>query len=116
MPLMLSTCGGDTSLRFLDPKGPVADAQRLHFYWVLWIVAILVAGPVFVLLPFFVWRYRYCNTIRYQLCSAEGVELAIPTHFSLTLASFDTGKPVLPRATSGSLSPTARRKVSHNNE
>lgn len=58
---MLSACAGSTHLSFLDPQGLVADAQRWHFYWVLGIMAVLVAGPVFLLLPFFVWRYRYGN-------------------------------------------------------
>lgn len=48
-------------LSFLDPQGPIADAQHSHFYWVTGIMAVLVAGPIFVLLPFFVWRYRYGN-------------------------------------------------------
>ncbi|MGH8234482.1 MAG: cytochrome o ubiquinol oxidase subunit II [Rhodanobacteraceae bacterium] len=39
----------------------MADAQRWHFYWVLGIMAILVAGPIFLVLPFFAWRYRYGN-------------------------------------------------------
>ena len=59
--LMLSACAGSTHLSFLDPQGPVADAQRSHFYWVLGIMAVLVAGPIFLLLPFFIWRYRYGN-------------------------------------------------------
>jgi cytochrome o ubiquinol oxidase subunit 2 len=58
---MLSACAGSTHLSFLDPQGPVADAQRWHFYWVLGILCILVAGPIFLLLPFFVWRYRYAS-------------------------------------------------------
>ncbi|HZX71655.1 MAG TPA: ubiquinol oxidase subunit II [Rhodanobacter sp.] len=58
---MLAACAGDTHLSFLNPQGPVADAQRWHFYWVLGIMAVLVAGPIFLLLPFFVWRYRYSN-------------------------------------------------------
>ncbi len=59
--LMLSACAGSTHLSFLDPQGPVADTQRWHFYWVLGIMAVLVAGPIFLLLPFFAWRYRYGN-------------------------------------------------------
>lgn len=59
--LMVSACSGSTHLSFLDPQGPVADAQRWHFYWVLGILAVFVAGPIFLLLPFFVWRYRYGN-------------------------------------------------------
>jgi cytochrome o ubiquinol oxidase subunit 2 len=59
--LMLGGCVGSTHMSFLDPQGPVADAQRWHFYWVLAIMAVLVAGPIFLLLPFFAWRYRYGN-------------------------------------------------------
>lgn len=61
--LMLSACAGSTHLSFLDPQGPVADAQRWHFYWVLGIMAVLVAGPIFLLLPLFIWRYRYGNKV-----------------------------------------------------
>lgn len=62
--LLLAGCGGSDHLSFLNPQGPVADAQRWHFYWVLGIMAILVAGPIFLLLPFFAWRYRYGNKRR----------------------------------------------------
>ena len=66
VPLMLVACGDNTHLTFLDPQGPVADAQRWHFYEVLGIMAVLVAGPIFLLLPFFAWRFRYGNkTSRY---------------------------------------------------
>ena len=57
--LMVSACSTATHLSFLDPQGPVADAQRWHFYWVLGIMAVLVAGPIFILTPFWAWRYRY---------------------------------------------------------
>ena len=57
--LMLGACVGNTHMSFLNPQGPVADAQRWHFYWVLGIMAVLVAGPIFVLTPFWAWRYRY---------------------------------------------------------
>lgn len=60
--LLLAACDGDTHLTFLNPQGPVADAQRWHFYQVLGIMTVLVAGPIFLLLPFFAWRYRYGNT------------------------------------------------------
>lgn len=59
---LLSACAGASPhMSFLDPQGPVADAQRLHFYWVLGVMAVLVAGPIFLVLPFFAWRYRYGN-------------------------------------------------------
>ncbi len=59
--LLLAACSTSTHLSFLDPQGPIADAQRWHFYEVLGVMAILVAGPIFLLLPIFVWRYRYGN-------------------------------------------------------
>ncbi len=59
MLMMLNACAGSKHLSFLDPQGPVAEAQRSHFYWVLGILAVFVAVPIFLLLPFFVWRYRY---------------------------------------------------------
>lgn len=58
-PWLLVACTGPTHLSFLDPQGTVAHAQRWHFYWVLTIMAVLVAAPIFVLLPFWAWRYRY---------------------------------------------------------
>lgn len=58
---MLASCHSDSHLSFLDPQGPIADFQRWHFYEVLGVMAVLVAGPIFLLLPFFAWRYRYGN-------------------------------------------------------
>lgn len=63
MALVLAACEGNTHLTFLNPQGPVADLQRWHFYEVLGIMTVLVAGPIFLLLPFFAWRYRYGNKI-----------------------------------------------------
>ena len=59
--LMHSGCVSSTHLSFLDPQDPVADAQRWQFYWVLAIMELLVTEPIFLQLPFFVWRYRYGN-------------------------------------------------------
>ncbi len=61
LALVLDGCTGNVHTSFLDPQGPVADVQRWHFYWVLGIMAVLVAGPIFLALPFFLWRYRYGN-------------------------------------------------------
>ncbi len=77
--LLLAACSSSTHLSFLDPQGPVADAQRWHFYEVLGVMTILVAGPIFLLLPFFVWRYRYGNqrpkyTPKWQF--SRGLEIA----------------------------------------
>jgi cytochrome o ubiquinol oxidase subunit 2 len=57
--LLLVACAGSTHLSFLDPQGPIAQQQRWHFYWVLAVMAVLVAAPIFLLLPFWAWRYRY---------------------------------------------------------
>ncbi|MGH8191760.1 MAG: hypothetical protein ACREP2_09970 [Rhodanobacteraceae bacterium] len=59
--LTLSACVGNEHMSFLDPQGPVAHAQMVHFYWVLGIMAVFVAGPIFLALPFILWRYRYTN-------------------------------------------------------
>lgn len=60
--LMLSSCIGNEHMSFLDPQGPVAHAEAVHFYWIVGIMAVFVAGPIFLALPFFLWRYRYGNT------------------------------------------------------
>jgi len=76
--LILAACGGNTHLSFLDPQGPIADAQRWHFYEVLGVMAVLVAAPIFVLLPFWAWRYRYGNKARkYTPRWAHSTPLAI---------------------------------------
>ncbi len=59
--LTLSACSGGSHLSFLDPQGPIADTQRWHFYDVLAVLVVLVAGPIFLLTPFWAWRYRYGN-------------------------------------------------------
>lgn len=57
--LVLSACSSERS-SFLDPAGPIAAAQRAHLIEVVaWtMIAIL---PVFILVPFLLWRYRYRN-------------------------------------------------------
>ena len=57
--LTLSSCAGDTHLSFLNPQGPVALMQRTHFLEMVALLAIFVALPLFVLIPWFAWRYRY---------------------------------------------------------
>ncbi len=56
---LLAGCSGDLHLSFLDPQGPVASAQRWHFFLVVAALVVFVAIPVFVLTPYFLWRYRY---------------------------------------------------------
>jgi cytochrome o ubiquinol oxidase subunit 2 len=57
--LTLSSCAGETHLSFLNPQGPVASIQRTHFLEMVALLAIFVALPIFVLIPWFAWRYRY---------------------------------------------------------
>lgn len=59
--LLVSGCSDNLHLSFLDPQGPVANAERWHFYVVLGIMTILVVGPIFLAMPFVLWRYRYGN-------------------------------------------------------
>lgn len=62
LPLLLVACVGTIHLSFLDAQGPVAAEQRWHFYWVVVILVVLVAAPIFLALPLFLWRYRLGNT------------------------------------------------------
>lgn len=76
--LMLAACSSNTHLSFLNPQGPIADAQRWHFYEVLGVMAVLVAAPIFILLPFWAWRYRYGNNAsKYTPRWAHSTPLAI---------------------------------------
>ncbi|MGI9321181.1 MAG: ubiquinol oxidase subunit II [Thiogranum sp.] len=45
---------------FLDPKGPIAAAQKEHFISIF-LYSMLAAGPVLILVPLILWRYRYKN-------------------------------------------------------
>ena len=57
--LLLAGCSTDVHLSFLDPMGPIASQQRWHLFWVGTVLVVFVAIPVFVITPFFLWRYRY---------------------------------------------------------
>lgn len=60
--LLLGGCTGSDGrhLSFLDPQGPIAAAQRFHFFEVIGLLLIVVL-PVLVLVPWFAWRYRLRN-------------------------------------------------------
>ena len=60
----LTACSGE-HLSFLDPQGPVAAAQRGH-YWFVVALSMVVVLPVIVLTPWLVWRYRYGGTAVYR--------------------------------------------------
>lgn len=57
--LLLAGCDANESLSFLAPQGPIASAERWHFWLVVGILVVFVAGPVFLLTPWFAWHYRY---------------------------------------------------------
>lgn len=59
--IALAGCSHAEHLSFFDPQGPIANAERSHFYWVLGIMVVLVAAPIFLTMPFILWRYRYRN-------------------------------------------------------
>ncbi len=58
---LASSLAGCSTVRlgFLDPHGPVAQSQHDQFIDVVLLLAIFVALPIFVILPWFAWRYRY---------------------------------------------------------
>lgn len=65
--LAVAGCNSDRHLSFLDPQGPIAAAERTHFLWVLGILAVFVALPIFAFLPWVLWRYRYgAESSRYK--------------------------------------------------
>lgn len=57
--LLVSGCS-EVNDSFLDPKGPVAAAQKTHLISIT-LFTLIAALPVFVLVPFLLWRYRYKN-------------------------------------------------------
>lgn len=59
---ILAGCSARENLSFLDPQGPIANAERWHFWLVVLVLVIFVAVPVFVLTPWLAWRYRYGAT------------------------------------------------------
>ena len=63
MPL-LAGCS-HAHLSFLAPQGPIAAAQRDHF-WLVIAITLVVVLPVFVLTPVIVWRYRYGGRATYR--------------------------------------------------
>lgn len=57
--ILLAGCS-EINDSFLDPKGPIAAAQKEHFITIA-LVSMLAAVPVFLLVPLILWRYRYTN-------------------------------------------------------
>lgn len=60
--LIINGCSTDRHLSFLDPQGPIAAAERTHFLWVVGILVVFVAVPIFAFVPWVLWRYRYNAT------------------------------------------------------
>lgn len=56
--LLLSGCSNGRHLSFLDPQGPIAAAERTHFLVAVGILVVFVALPIFLFLPWVLWRYR----------------------------------------------------------
>lgn len=46
------------------PHGPVAAAQRVHFFEII-VMLLIVVAPVLIVTPWFAWRYRYGGSARY---------------------------------------------------
>lgn len=68
-------------LSFLDPQGPIAGAERWNFWFVIAVMGVLVAAPVFLLTVWIVWRYRYKNKdyVRYAPKWGDNRFLSIAT-------------------------------------
>lgn len=49
------------NLSFLDPQGPIAAAERWHFWFVIAVMGVFVAAPVYLLTIWLIWHYRYKN-------------------------------------------------------
>ena len=60
-PILFATRAHAADISFLNPHGPIALAQRTHFFDVILLMLIPVL-PVLVLTPLFAWYYRYGNT------------------------------------------------------
>jgi len=46
------------------PHGPIAAAQRVHFFEII-VMLLIVVAPVLLVTPWFAWRYRYGGSARY---------------------------------------------------
>jgi len=57
IPATAEVTGRVASRGFLDPAGPVAEAQ-LHHFSVIIAIMMLVVVPIFIAVPLLVWRYR----------------------------------------------------------
>jgi len=61
---LLSGCS-DSLPGFMNPQGPIAEAQNDHFWFVV-ILTLVVVLPVIVLTPLLLWRYRYRGNAVYH--------------------------------------------------
>jgi cytochrome o ubiquinol oxidase subunit 2 len=57
--LLLSGCV-DSGYSFMAPDGPIAKAQKDHF-WQVVMISMVVVLPVLIGVPLLVWRYRHSN-------------------------------------------------------
>lgn len=62
--LALAGCASGAGRGMFAPAGPIAAAQRTHFWQVVALVSIVVV-PAILLGPFLAWRYRYSGEARY---------------------------------------------------
>lgn len=60
-PALLIAGSGSAHASFLAPAGPIAAQEGNLFYWVIGLMMVVLI-PVFVLVPWFAWRYRRTNT------------------------------------------------------
>jgi cytochrome o ubiquinol oxidase subunit II len=60
VPLLLLSGCEDHGYSFMSPDGPVAIAQKDHFWQVI-LISMVVVLPVLIGVPLLVWRYRHSN-------------------------------------------------------
>ncbi|WP_157663172.1 cytochrome ubiquinol oxidase subunit II [Kushneria marisflavi] len=61
---LLSGCS-ENMPGFMNPQGPIAEAQRHHF-WVVIALLMIVIIPVIIQTPLILWRYRYRGNAVYR--------------------------------------------------
>ena len=65
LAVLLAGCSYN-DITFLIPHGPIAAQQLTYFIYII-LALLIVVVPVFLLTPYFAWRYRYRNrSSKYQ--------------------------------------------------
>ncbi|MDE0950890.1 MAG: hypothetical protein OSA45_06445, partial [Halioglobus sp.] len=55
--LLMFSVAATASNGFINPAGPIAEALRDHLIFIVMVMAIVIV-PLFIALPWTLWRYR----------------------------------------------------------